>query len=199
MSTATFETPVSAPKKRKGTALRVKGHGPGFLFGSEPHGKVLPIHWAERCGRSAEQLVADGDMEWTDDLPVGDFKIEVRKDDLKSDITAALSEENERYRRSNVEISAHNRQLEGENAELKRSKDNQTVQLGEQSEQIAHWRKLAEDRERELEILRASHAERDQTVESLNLKNQELTDRLETLLKVPALKSKKTEPDAPLG
>ena len=213
-STTTLERPVAmsdfdepAPakyvdratsKKRKGTALRVAGHGPGFVFGCEPHGKVLPIHIAERCGRTAEQLVADGDMQWTDEEPVGEWKTEIPPNMEGSAVLDAMTEELDRIRRSNFELTGINRQLDGENAELKRTKENQTRQLGEQSEQIGHWRKLAEDRVEQLAKMTAAYEERSTTVESLQGKNEELETRLAALLKV-APPGKKAKDTAPVG
>jgi predicted RNase H-like nuclease (RuvC/YqgF family) len=198
--TEILEPPSRRTTKHRGTALRVKGHGPGFTFGKEPHGKVLPIWVAELCGRTAEQLVLDGDMEWTDDEPVGDWQ--APKPKKNTDETAqfeAMSEESSRLRRKNFELTGENRQLTGENAELKRTKELQITQLGEQSADIAHWRKAAEEYRVHSETMTAAYEESKKTVESLTAKNTELEDRLAALMKVPAPKKGKTAETAPVA
>ena len=203
MSAATMETPIPTARKRKGVNLRVLGHGPGFYFGSNPHGKVLPIWVAELSGRSAEQLVAEGDFEWTDEEAVGTWRAPSPKNADDAGPIAAMNEELDRLRRTGFESTGIAKQLEGENLELKRNKELMVRQLGEQSEQIAHWRELSEGYRVQVETMTSAYEERDRVVTALTEKNKELEERLAAILKVPAPsdkpKSEKKLEKAPVG
>lgn len=130
-------------------------------FGSEPRGSVIPKWVAELSGSHAEQLVADGVLEETDEPVVKSFRAPIPK--AENDPVPAMTEELDRLRRDNVRLTAHAQALGGENDEFRRERANQMRALGEQTAEVAHWRGAAEkhaervaELETELELERAT-------------------------------------------
>lgn len=141
--TATEDPPArpQAPAPTvSGRSLRVKGVS---HFGSYKRGKVIPQWVAEQSGSFAEELVADGTLEWTDELPAGDFRAPPPKDAI--DPAPAMAEELDRLRRRNVTLEAENKTLFGESAALRSQVEKQITALGQQTADLAHYRRTAEE------------------------------------------------------
>jgi hypothetical protein len=132
--TATDERPVT------GRSLRVKGVS---HFGSHKRGKVLPQWVAELSGSTAEELVADGTLEWTDELPTGDFRAPTPKEGI--DPAPAMTEELDRLRRRVVVLESDQKNLVAQDAALRSQVDKQTRSLGEITSELSHWKRTAEE------------------------------------------------------
>ncbi len=143
-ATTEVEIPAVAPAPQPEVAaptphlnLRVKGTGSGFYFGSNKHGTVIPKWVAEQSGRTAEELVAAGTLEWTSADVVLDFRAPVKTAAAPDDISAAMAEELDRLRRQSVNLKAENKALGAENESLRYTNGLHVKTLGEQTAEIS--------------------------------------------------------------
>lgn len=144
MSVAELEAPmtVSSDTLSLHRNLMVKGHGRGFYFGSLRSGEVLPQWEAELSGSSAEELVAAGILEWTNEPVTRNVRAPIPKDD--SDPAPAMAEELDRLRRSNVELRAENKAFAARDGERERHIENMKKALGEATTENTRLRTLAD-------------------------------------------------------
>jgi hypothetical protein len=200
-------TRAPVPRVGRGTALRVSGPTAGYMFGTYPRGKVIPIWEAEKSHIPAEELVRRGWLEWTDDLPVGNFEPPKPKSgDGEEAVNAsnAMAEELNRLRKDVLQYRADSEILHKRNLAFETQVGNQLVQLGEQAEQIVHWRTLAEGYKTQVEQLTGHAEDLKQANESLTLSIAAHEKRIEELLEVPApardtMKGKNKNNPAPPG
>ncbi len=115
--------------------------GPSF-FGDNARGTVLPRWVAELSGSMAEELVANGTLEETDAPVVKSFRAPAPKAD--TDPAPAMAEELDRLRRESIKVAAGSKAVHAENEALKAARDSQIRALGELTEQVTHWRGVAE-------------------------------------------------------
>lgn len=143
------EEPV-APVKTSGSALRVTGVS---HFGANKRGTVVPQWVAEQSGSTAEELVAEGILEWTDELPTGDFRAPLAK--TESDPAPAMAEELDRLRRRTVTLEADAKNVRAENDEIRARLEKQLRALGQQTADIAHWKAAADEYRQQVVALQA--------------------------------------------
>lgn len=136
---AAYREPVELVAPAAARNLRVKGP---LWFGDNVRGTVMPAWAAEMCGRTAEELVADGTMEWTDAEVVKSFKAPPARDD--SDPSPALAEENNRLRRENAKLLGEHKAALAECDEYRARVTLQVKALGEQETELSRLKSLCD-------------------------------------------------------
>jgi hypothetical protein len=196
--------PASRSTMRGGRNLRVKGPGKNFRFGRDPHGKVLPVWVAEKCGKSAERLVAEGIMEWTDDIaipePHDDWRAPMPEPVAEGPrVDAAVWEELERLRRAEIQLTANHNIMKGVIDEQGRKLETLEPELGKLTSEKAHWQGLSEGYRVQVVTLTDELAESDKVKASLESQVKDLLDKLDKANKLNAARETVKRAEAPLG